>query len=79
MIAKHCPVKPEVKPVVNRPPLNMLSNTLDVITWMYTASEALYVIAKHFLVAVGTTCAKTSTTWTTTRPDCVELAWKNRS
>ena len=62
---EHCPEKPERKPVLNRPPLNMLGDTL--------------VIAKHFPVAVGTTHAKTSSTWTMTRPDCVEVAWKNKS
>ena len=30
MIAKHCPVKPEVKPVLNRPPLNMLGDTKHI-------------------------------------------------
>ena len=57
----------------------MLSDTLDEIPWMCPASDALDVIAKHFPVAVGTTRAKTSTTWTMTRPECVEVAWKSKS
>ena len=56
----------------------MLGDTLNVILWMCHASNALDVIAKHFPIAVGTTCAKTSTAWTTTRPDCMEVAWKNK-
>ena len=30
MIAKHCPVKPKVKPIFNRPPLNMLGDNEHV-------------------------------------------------
>ena len=30
MIVKHCPVKPKVKPVFNRPPLNMPGDTKHV-------------------------------------------------
>ena len=58
---EHFSEKPEGKPILNRPLLNMLSDTL--------------VIAKYFPVP---TRARTRTTWITTRPDCIEVAWKNK-
>ena len=94
MIAKHCLAKPNVKPVFNRPPLNRLSDTEYVKSapehehFSEKSEEKpvlnrpplnmlgdTLVIAKHFPVP---TRAKTRTTWTTTRPDCVEIAWKNK-
>ena len=87
MIVKHCPVKPKVKPLFNRPPLNLLGDTEHATTahehehfpeklegkpilnrpLLNMLGDTL-VIAKHFPVP---THAKTRTTWTTTRPDCV--------
>ena len=94
MITKHCLAKPDVKPILNRPPLNRLGETEHV----KSAQEQEHcpekpkgkpvlnrhplnmlgdtlVITKHFPVP---TRARTRTTWTTTRPDCMEVARKNK-
>ena len=80
--------------MLNRPPLNMLGETEHVKNAhehehcpekpegkpvlnrppLNMLGDTL-VSAKRFPVS---TRAKTRTTWTTTRPDCVEVAWKNK-